>query len=114
MYNPPAVVRKHEGKVSWLKPTAPAIGLAEEFHSRTETTTLEHGDILFLYTDGVTEAFNPALDQFGTLRLGELLGKNADLGANDLIQLVRQGLEAFADGHVLEDDTTFVALKLVE
>jgi serine phosphatase RsbU (regulator of sigma subunit) len=113
-HNPPAVVHKRKAVVSWLNPTAPAIGLAEEFHSRTDSVTLEHGDVLFLYTDGVTEAFNPTLEQFGMIRLGELLGKNVDLGANDLIQSVRQGLEVFGDGHVLEDDTTFVALKLVE
>ena len=113
-HNPPAVVHKRKADVTWLKPTAPAIGLAEEFHSRTELASLEHGDVLFLYTDGVTEAFNPALEQFGSQRLAELLGKNVDLGANDIIQTVRQGLEAFGDGHELEDDTTFVALKLVE
>jgi len=113
-HNPPAVVHKRNTEVTWLKPTAPAIGLAEEFHSRTEHATLEHGDILFLYTDGVTEAFNPTLEQFGTQRLGELLRKNVDLGATDIVQTVRRGLEAFGDGHVLEDDTTFVALKLVE
>ena len=113
-HNPPAVVHKRKADVTWLKPTAPAIGLAEEFHSRTELATLEHGDVLFLYTDGVTEAFNPALEQFGSQRLAELLGKNVDLGANDIIQTVRQGLEVFGDGHEFEDDTTFVALKLVE
>jgi len=113
-HNPPAVVNKRKAEVFWLKPTAPAIGLAEEFHSRTEAVTLEHGDILFLYTDGVTEAFNPTLEQFGTVRLAELLGMNVNMGANDLVQTVRQGLETFGNGHALEDDTTFVALKLVE
>jgi len=113
-HNPPAVVHKNKAEVSWLNPTAPAIGLAEDFHSRTESVSLEHGDILFLYTDGVTEAFNPTLEQFGALRLGKMLEKNVDLGANDLIQTVRQGLEVFGDGRALEDDTTFVALKLVE
>ncbi len=113
-HNPPAVVSKRAARVSWLKPTAPAIGLAEEFHSRTESVTLEHGDLLFLYTDGVTEAFSPTLEQFGTIRLAELLGKNVDLGATDLVQTVRRGLEVFGDGHALEDDTTFVALKLTE
>jgi sigma-B regulation protein RsbU (phosphoserine phosphatase) len=113
-HNPPAIVNKRSGEVSWLNPTAPAIGLAEAFHSRIESVALEHGDVLFLYTDGVTEAFNPALEQFGTIRLGELLGKNVSLGANDLIQSVRQSLEIFGDGRVLEDDTTFVALKLVD
>jgi len=113
-HNPPAIVRKGGADVNWLKPTAPAIGLVEEFTPRTELVTLGSGDVLFLYTDGVTEAFNPALEEFGTLRLAELLGKNADLSASDIIRTVRQGLDAFGDGHALEDDTTFVALKLVE
>jgi phosphoserine phosphatase RsbU/P len=63
--------------VTWLKPTAPAIGLSEEFLPRTECVTLEHGDILFLYTDGVTEAFNQVLEQFGSLRLAEVLRKSS-------------------------------------
>jgi sigma-B regulation protein RsbU (phosphoserine phosphatase) len=113
-HNPPAVVHKRISEVTWLKPNAPAIGLSEEFHSRSEYVTLEHGDILFLYTDGVTEAFNPAFEQFGSKRLAEFLGKNASLGATEIIQKVRQELEVFGDGHALEDDTTFVALKLVE
>jgi sigma-B regulation protein RsbU (phosphoserine phosphatase) len=111
-HNPPAIVRKGGAEVVWLKPTAPAIGLAEEFQPRTEQVTLGNGDLLFLYTDGVTEAFNPALEQFGPLRLAELLGENADLGASDIIQTVRRGLDAFGGGHALEDDTTFVALKV--
>src|SRR5574342_797847 len=62
-HNPPAIVNQHEGEVIWLRPTAPAIGLSEEFHPRTESVTLKQGDVLFLYTDGVTEAFNQGLDQ---------------------------------------------------
>ena len=100
--------------MSWLKPNTSAIGLVEDFHPRAESLTFEHGDILFMYTDGVTEAVNPALEQFGTQRLGELLRKNADLGANDIIQTVRRGLEAFGNGQEFEDDTTFVTLKLLE
>jgi sigma-B regulation protein RsbU (phosphoserine phosphatase) len=111
-HNPPAIVNQQEGEVTWLKPTAPAIGLSEEFLPRTECVTLEHGDVLFLYTDGVTEAFNPVLEPFGSYRLAEVLRKNASLGAADIIQSVRQGLEVFGDGHALEDDTTFIALKV--
>ena len=99
---------------TWLKPTAPAIGLAEEFRPRIEQVTLEHGDLLFLYTDGVTDASNPRLEPFGTFRLAELLRENIDLSASDIAQAVRRGLEAFGDGLALEDDTTFVALKISE
>jgi phosphoserine phosphatase RsbU/P len=113
-HNPPAVVHKQDGEVTWLKPTAPAVGLSEEFLPRTECVTLEHGDILFLYTDGLTEAFNQVLEQFGSLRLAEVLRNSSGLGAADIIQTVRQGLDVFGDGHALEDDTTFVALKISE
>jgi sigma-B regulation protein RsbU (phosphoserine phosphatase) len=100
--------------VTWLRPTAPAIGLSEEFLPRTECITLEHGDTLFLYTDGVTEAFNQVLEPFGSLRLAEVLKNNASLGAAELLQSVRRGLETFGDGHVQEDDTTYIALKVLE
>ena len=111
-HNPPAIVSQQNGEVIWLSPTAPAIGLSEEFRPRTECVTLEHGDVLFLYTDGVTEAFNQVFEQFGSARLADMLTKNAGLGASAIIQSVRQGLEAFGDGRALEDDTTFVALKV--
>ena len=111
-HNPPAIVHQGSGESTWLMPTAPAIGLSETFLPRTECVTLEVGDILFLYTDGVTEAVNTTLEQFGSLRLADVLRKNVALGATDLIQTVRRGLETFADGHALEDDTTFIALKI--
>jgi sigma-B regulation protein RsbU (phosphoserine phosphatase) len=113
-HNPPAIVRPRNGEVTWLRPTAPAIGLSEEFLPRTECITLEHGDTLFLYTDGVTEAFNQVLEPFGSLRLAEVLKNNASLGAAELLQSVRRGLETFGDGHVQEDDTTYIALKVLE
>jgi sigma-B regulation protein RsbU (phosphoserine phosphatase) len=111
-HNPPVIVHQSNGEVTWLKPTAPAIGLSEEFLPRTEFVTLEHGDILFLYTDGVTEAFNQVFEQFGSLRLAEVLRENANLTAANIIQTVRQGLETFGEGRALEDDTTFIALKV--
>jgi sigma-B regulation protein RsbU (phosphoserine phosphatase) len=111
-HNPPLIVRKKGADVIWLKPTAPAIGLAEEFRPQMESVTLEPGNVLFLYTDGVTEAFNSAQEQFGKLRLAELLAENADLSTAEMIRTVRQGLDAFGGGRVPEDDTTFVVLKI--
>jgi len=111
-HNPPLIVREKGGEVLWLKPTAPAIGLSEEFHPQMESVTLERGDVLFLYTDGVTEAFNSAQEQFGTLRLAQLLTENADLSVAEITRTVRQGLATFGNGRVPEDDTTFVALKI--
>jgi phosphoserine phosphatase RsbU/P len=111
-HNPPLIIREKGAEALWLKPTAPAIGLSEEFHPQMESVTLEPGNVMFLYTDGVTEAFNAAQEQFGKYRLAELLAENADLSAAEMIRTVRQGLDAFGGGRVPEDDTTFVTLKI--
>src|SRR5215204_1819461 len=57
-HNPPAVFRKNTAEMDWLTRTAPAIGLAEEYFPRTEMVKLSEGDVLLMYTDGVTEAMN--------------------------------------------------------
>ncbi|HSL42678.1 MAG TPA: PP2C family protein-serine/threonine phosphatase [Anaerolineales bacterium] len=111
-HNPPAVRRKSNGAIHWLKPTAPAIGLAEEFHPRTETIGFSEGDSLLLYTDGVTEVLNIRNQQFGQERLAQLVEQYADRPAPDLLQAVRQAVSAFGGNRPLLDDVTMVALKI--
>src|SRR5512138_2809753 len=64
-HNPPAVRRKENSEIIWLRPTAPAIGLAEDFHPRMESISFAPGDSLLLYTDGVTEVMNIGNEEFG-------------------------------------------------
>jgi sigma-B regulation protein RsbU (phosphoserine phosphatase) len=108
------IVRRIDPDVVWLKPTAPAIGLTEEYQPRTERVTLARGDMLFMYTDGVTEAVDQEEDQFGPLKLAEILKENSDLHPEQMIQLIRQELETFVGGRPLQDDTTFIALKILD
>lgn len=110
-HNPPAVRRKSDGIVTWLRPTAPAIGLAEEFRARMETVLFEEGDSLLLYTDGLTEALNISNEEFGQERLGALVQQYADRPAPDLLQNIRQAVSAFGGNRPLVDDVTMVALK---
>ena len=111
-HNPPAIRRKKDSTINWLKPTAPAIGLAEDFHPRMEAVEFSEGDSLLLYTDGVTEVLSLGNEQFGTERLAELVQQNADLPAPDLLQAVRQAMSAFGGNRPLMDDVTMVALKI--
>jgi sigma-B regulation protein RsbU (phosphoserine phosphatase) len=111
-HNPPAVRRSGNGSITWLKPTAPAIGLAEEFRPRVETIGFSQGDSLLLYTDGVTEVLNISNEQFGQERLAELVQQHADRPAPDLLQAVRQAVSAFGGSRPLMDDVTMVALKI--
>ncbi|HLO17164.1 MAG TPA: PP2C family protein-serine/threonine phosphatase [Anaerolineales bacterium] len=111
-HNPPAVRRKSDSAITWLKPTAPAIGLAEEFHPRMEVISFSEGDSLLLYTDGVTEVLNLSNEQFGQERLAELVQQHADRPVPDLLQAVRQALSTFGGNQPLMDDVTMVALKV--
>ena len=110
-HNPPAVRRRVNSSITWLKPTAPAVGIAEDFHARMETIGFSEGDSLLLYTDGVTEVLNFRNEQFGQERLAELVQQHADRPAPDLLQAVRQAVNAFGDNRPLMDDVTMVALK---
>jgi sigma-B regulation protein RsbU (phosphoserine phosphatase) len=111
-HNPPAVRRRKDSTIIWLKPTAPAIGLAEEFHPTMESIAFSEGDSLLLYTDGVTEVMNISNEEFGQERLAELVHQNAERPAPDLLQAVRQALSAFGGNRPLVDDVTMVALKI--
>jgi sigma-B regulation protein RsbU (phosphoserine phosphatase) len=111
-HNPPVAYRRENADVAWLKPTAPAIGLVEDFHPRTETISLSRGDTLLLYTDGVTEVLDESNTQFGQESLADILQQNFDLRASDLIQVIRQSVSAFGSNRPLADDVTMIALKV--
>lgn len=113
-HNPPVVYRKETGEIHWLTRTAPAIGLAEDFRPGTESVTLEQGDSLLLYTDGLTEALNMDKEQFGHERLAALFARNMNLTMPDILQVVRETVNEFSDRVPLADDATLVALKISE
>jgi phosphoserine phosphatase RsbU/P len=112
-HNPPLLLHVNGGNnASWLKPTAAAIGLAEEYHVRAETITLSPGDILLLYTDGVTEATNSDDVQFGPDRLAAAAWEFSELPAQELVRGIRQSLQAFCAEKPLADDITLLVCKL--
>ena len=113
-HNPPAIRYEDNSEISWLGPTAPAIGLVEEFHPRTDSVVLTKGDSLLLYTDGVTEVLDSGNTEFGQERLAEVFRQNSNLTAPDMLHVIRQGVNTFGDNRPLVDDVTLIALKVSE
>jgi sigma-B regulation protein RsbU (phosphoserine phosphatase) len=116
-HNPPLIFRNQENAqdpISWLQPTGAAIGLIEESQFRAESVSLLPGDILLLYTDGVTEAANLQGEQFGTERLGAFVRQESSLPAKDLVRALRGVLQEFTGGQPLADDTTIIACKIAQ
>ncbi len=115
-HNPPLLVRKrNEGySVEWLKPTGAAIGLVESFNFGIEKVTLEAGDVLLLYTDGLTEAMNAQDEEYGEQRLLALLQRAHGSSPQALLHDLRHALRDFTGKVSLHDDFTMIAAKVGE
>jgi phosphoserine phosphatase RsbU/P len=88
------------------------LGLFEDFSWEQETIELQSGDLLFAYTDGVTEALNENEEEFGEERLKSLLCELSELSVDELKEKVFVELQKWCGNAPLYDDMTFVILKV--
>lgn len=78
---------------------------------RSEALQLEQGDLLMIYTDGVTEAENIAGEPFGVQGCQRLLAETGQAPLDALIDSLRQSLRGFTSSNHLEDDATLLLLR---
>jgi len=107
------VYRKRTGKVELVETPGTWLGAMRDVRKHTVDSELllEHGDIVLLYTDGVTEARAASGEQFGLERLTALLEDSADLPMQAVIERIYQAVVAHA--HELDDDVTLLAFRYV-
>jgi serine phosphatase RsbU (regulator of sigma subunit) len=87
------------------------VGLIEDAEYAVSCATLQPDDVLVMFSDGVTEAENPAQDMFGVPRLREvLLGQHA-ARLEDLQRTVLDSVEAFSRGAAQADDITLLVAR---
>ncbi len=102
------LLRKN-GYIERLGSTGTVLGLFEDWHSPTVECQLAPGDLLALYTDGVTESPNEAEDEFGEDRLIESLRRNASLPPRILLSTVIADIKRFSPCEQHDDITLIVA-----
>ncbi len=73
--------------------------------------TLDSGDILVLFSDGVTEAVDPEDHDFGEERLANLVGLLRDRPAAEIVEAVHRAVHAFTQGAPAADDITVVIAR---
>lgn len=111
-HNPPYLLKK-SGSLQTLKKGGVILGVISTLTPyETEFTTLESGDILLLFTDGVTEAMNYEKQEFGEERLIELLKTHADKPASVIIEKIIEETNRFQAEGEQHDDITLVCVKL--
>ena len=86
-------------------------GLQAEIAYTEHETTLEPGQSLFLYTDGVTRAFDGDYRQFSIERLEEQLSAGLGLSSQELAEQVLAAVDSFVGEAEQKDDITCMALK---
>ena len=90
-----------------------ALGIDEDWNYTEYTkTALNKGQIIFLSTDGVWEAFNRKGEMFGKERIYDTIRKNSSLSANEIINIMLDSLKGFQQGAPIEDDITLVVIKI--
>lgn len=107
----PLVLLKNDGPCDYLKPkTNIAVGLFGGFQFEGESMKLERGDILFLYTDGVTEAESSDKSLYGEKRLLSVLSA-APHRPKYLVSEVTSDIDIHSSGAVQSDDITMLAIS---
>ncbi len=115
-HNPLILVRAGADECEFIKPKGMALGFATgpQFSGLMEqrSLSLQPGDLVFLYTDGVTEAMNADREEFGEERLAEFLVRHSDLSARALLDALVDEIVTYAGGEPQYDDITMVALRV--
>jgi sigma-B regulation protein RsbU (phosphoserine phosphatase) len=111
-HNPPLLLRQN-GEVERLKEGGPLVGVIADARYEERPIWLTPGDVLLLYTDGVTEASGADGEEFGEARLIELVGALRDQSAADICNRVHEAVRGFADRRAAVDDITMIAIKVL-
>jgi len=115
-HNAPIVLRWKESqcKVFHLEPTGTPLGLLERSQFTSESLQLEIGDVVVMYTDGITEAENHEHQSWGQERLETVLRTCRGYTPAQIVRRILDEVLVFANGCSQEDDVTLVVVSVKE
>lgn len=114
-HNPPLLLRANvngEKKVECLDRGGTVLGLFHDVEYEDVELTLESGDVLCAFTDGLVEACNPEGEEFSEDRVRQVLLRNAHLSAAEIEQQMLRAAKSWTHEAEQEDDLTLVIFKV--
>ncbi len=112
-HNPPLWFNVRTGEMQRLQQHGMALGVIIDMPLSEYNIQIEHGDVLALYTDGVTEALNIDGEEFGVDRLEHVMQASADRSAEEIVAAIEAAVDEFVGNEPPFDDFTLVVLKRV-
>jgi sigma-B regulation protein RsbU (phosphoserine phosphatase) len=103
--------RSETGKIEELIPDAYFLGMFDFASYQSRTLYLNKGDVLVVYSDGLTDAENPQQEMFGEDRLLEIIRREGPSGSRAVEQSFLKAIEDFTQGAPQTDDITFVVVE---
>ncbi len=113
-HNPPMFVKVGSNKITTLLPTGPVLGPAPNAKYTLDSINLSEGDVLLIYSDGVTDAANSNFENYGEQRLGKVLLKNKNLSPKEITYKILDDVFGFSKNGEYSDDKTLVVIKRVK
>ncbi len=109
---PPLLLRQGTPEAARLETGGTMVGLFPDTNFDRQQVRLQAGDILVLYTDGVTETADRSGDQFSIERLEAVVRENATRSAQELVEVILDATAKFRGSPVPADDQTVVLVKV--
>lgn len=110
-HNPILIYRKNEDKMELHTVKGVAIGFLKEYNYKKGEIELLEGDIVVLYTDGITEAENSRKELYGVERLKKVIYDNKNSSVKEIKNKILESIERFQENYLQNDDVTFLILK---
>jgi serine phosphatase RsbU (regulator of sigma subunit)/HAMP domain-containing protein len=99
---------------SYLSNNGLPLGVAVSQNYASDSITLNPGELVLFYTDGIVEAMNDSRELFGFERLEELVKKYGHLSAKEFVDNTMRELRIFIGDNPLQDDLTLVAMRVMD
>jgi sigma-B regulation protein RsbU (phosphoserine phosphatase) len=110
-HNPPLIYHRSRDQVSFLPRGGRALGWFREIPLRPDELTLEPGDLIVYYTDGLTDAENAAGENFGEARLAHAITECSRQSAAQILAYIVHEVETFCGDVPAFDDLTLCAVR---
>lgn len=111
-HNPPIIYHPKTGTFFELPLTGIAVGVMPDAEYEQKEIELHSGDIIVLYTDGVTEAINEQNEMFGEMRLKNIIENNTLNSVEQIISTIIDEVNVFAGNQPQFDDITLMVIKV--